>query len=53
MEPFYEYWADYDEWFDRHRELYLSELAALKLVSRGSRGPGSRSGSGAGGSPSP
>lgn len=35
MEPFYEYWADYDRWFDKHRELYLSELAALELASRG------------------
>ena len=35
MEAFYEYWADYDRWFDEHRELYLSELAALKLASRG------------------
>jgi len=34
VEPFYEYWADYDGWFDRHRELYLSELAALELASR-------------------
>jgi SAM-dependent methyltransferase len=35
VEPFYEYWEDYDRWFDRHRNVYLSELAALESASRG------------------
>jgi len=35
VEPFEKYWLDYDAWYDRHRELYYSELMAVELASRG------------------
>jgi ubiquinone/menaquinone biosynthesis C-methylase UbiE len=35
VEPFEKYWLDYDAWYDRHRELYYSELKAVELASRG------------------
>jgi len=35
IQPFDEYWRDYDEWYEKHRELYFSELKAVELASRG------------------
>jgi len=35
IQPFEEYWRDYDEWYEEHRDLYLSELKAVEIASRG------------------
>lgn len=29
------FWREYDEWFEKHRDLYLSELRAIEYASRG------------------
>jgi len=33
IQPFEEYWREYDEWYDKHRVLYYSELMAVELAS--------------------
>ncbi|NAZ11175.1 MAG: hypothetical protein GU361_00375 [Desulfurococcales archaeon] len=35
IQPFEKYWSDYDEWYEKHRELCLSELKAVEIASRG------------------
>ena len=35
IQPFEEHWREYDEWYDKHRALYYSELVAVELASRG------------------
>jgi ubiquinone/menaquinone biosynthesis C-methylase UbiE len=35
IQPFEKCWSDYDEWYEKHRELYLSELKAVEIASRG------------------
>jgi len=35
IQPFEEYWRDYDEWYEKHRDLYLSELKAVETASHG------------------
>ena len=37
--PFNTLWREYDEWFEKHRNLYLNELKAIELASKSAPKP--------------